>query len=226
MAAAAALSAAPAGLAGETAEPVPAQAPVWREDFNAMPAGWQTRTKPGAKPAVFTITRDEKTGESFLNMSATNGSAALVAKLDNINPDQSPVVRWRWRVSVFPEGADGRKPDKDDQAIGIYISAGSMFRQRSLAYRWETDTPVGAEGESSYAGGVVSVKWICLRNRESGAKTFVVEERNFVEDFRKAFGFVPDKAGISISCNSQYTGTTAEAQLDWIEILPAPAAGK
>lgn len=221
---AAAAIASGAALCAALAQDSGAAKALWREDFNTMPDAWKVRTKPGTSPAVFTAAKDPATGETFLNMAATNASASLVTDPEHLDPQKAPVIRWRWRVAVFPQGADGRNPDKDDQAIGVYISTGSFLRQRSIAYRWETDTPVGAEGTTTYAAGVVSVKWICLRNRQSSdGKTFLVEERNFLEDFRKAYGFEPKQIGISISCNSQYTGTTAEAQLDWMEFLPASA---
>ena len=50
-------------------------------------------------------------------------------------------MRWRWKVVTLPAGADGSKDKLDDQAIGLYVSTGGMFSQKSFALRWETDTP-------------------------------------------------------------------------------------
>ena len=71
---------------------------------------------------------------------------------------------------------------------------------------------------------MVKVKWFSLRNQQDGdGKTFFVEQRNVAEDFKQAFGSLPGKIGIGISCNSQYTASQAQANLDWIEfVAPSP----
>ncbi len=203
----------------------PSGAPAWREDFQTMPDGWQVKTKPGVKAAEFSVAKADESGDSFLNMRADDASGTFMINFKNIDLNKTPILRWRWRVTTFPEGADGRDSAKDDQAIGIYVSYGGMFRQRSVAYRWETETPVGAEGTAKYAAGVMQVKWICLRDKKDGdGQAFFVEERNIAEDLKKAFDTIPNEFGIGISCNSQYTGTAAEAQLDWIELRSKSAA--
>lgn len=203
---------------------------VWREDFDALPKDWEVRGKPGTPRAKFeavTIAADTNATVSVLRMTADAASSSVVASLPAVDLRKTPILRWRWRVIELPAGADGLDPKKDDQAIGVYVSAGGMFSQRSVAYRWETETPVGASGTAKYAGGVARVQWFCLHNRGSASNEFVVESRNVAEDFKKAYGEIPEKIGLSISCNSQYTGGKAAAELDWIEFVaedPVPSA--
>jgi hypothetical protein len=219
------VAAAVAALAGEAKTEEPAMKTGWRQEFETMPSGWKVKGKPGTPNAVFTVGRSAEGTNTWLNMAADKASASLVVELPWVKLKDTPILRWAWRVTTFPEGADGRESAKDDQAIGVYVSTGGMFSQQSLAFRWETETPVGAEGTATYAGGVVKVKWLCLRNKASAqGDSFLVEERNVAEDFKSRFGSVPDKIGLSISCNSQYTGTKAEAQLAWIEFVTAPAS--
>ncbi len=197
----------------------------WRQDFASMPEGWKVKGKPGTPSAQFTVERSKDGSNTWLNMKADKASASLVVELPDVKLAETPVLRWAWQVTVFPEGADGRDSDKDDQAIGVYVSAGGMLSQQSLAYRWETETPVGAEGSANYAAGVVKVKWVCLRNKDSSrGGVFLIEERNVAEDFKNRFGVMPKKLGLSVSCNSQYTGTKAEARLAWIEFAPTPSS--
>lgn len=192
--------------------------PVWRQDFETMPTNWDVRTKPGVSPAIFTITTNST--NACLQMVADGGSATLSAELKGVDLRKTPVMRWRWRVLKLPDGADGRYSKKDDQAIGLYITTGTIIQQKSVAYRWETATPIGDEGDALYGGGVVRIHWFCLRNsNDNKVGSFVVEQRNVADDFRKAYGFVPDKVGLGISCNSQYTSSHAEAQLDWVEFI-------
>ena len=194
----------------------------WREDFRAQPKGWEVRRKPGAKLAEFRIEPASGDHDGALFMTADKASGMFAVHLGQVDLHRTPILRWRWRAITLPTGADGRVRERDDQAIAIYVSTGGPLRQKSVAYRWETDTPVGSEGDSSYAAGIVKAKWIALRNsKDAGA--FFVEERNVAHDFQHAFGFVPDDVSIGVTCNSQYTGTTAAAELDWVELVPAPA---
>jgi hypothetical protein len=201
---------------------------VWREDFifdpsariSSIPAGWKIEKKPGTKPAVFSIRNDPAQGGSYLNMEADRASASLLTSINEVDITQTPILRWRWRATVLPEGADGRSRSTDDQAIGIYIGTGSVLSNKSVSYRWDTLTPKGAEGNCAYGMGGIKVKWYTLRNKEDleGGKWFT-EERNVAEDFKNAWGFYPEKIYLSISCNSQYTKSRAAADLDLIEFI-------
>lgn len=212
-----------AGLAGSAGAQT-----TFRQDFASWPTDWEVQGKPLTPQAVFEVVADPADpARRVLNMHADAASASLKTRraLDGVDLNRTPILRWRWRVSQFPTGADGRDPARDDQAIGLYLSTGNVFNQQSLAYRWETETPAGAEGRARYAK-VVSVQWFCVRNQQDGTNTYFIEERNVAEDFKKAYGTVPKAIGFSISCNSQYTRSRAEAQLDWFEFVPLPSAGR
>ncbi len=229
-------SASPTSCAGDalTAEPKPG----WRESFDApeisekeksedseeslLPEGWELRGKPGTPAAVFRV---EKVGDStVLRMKADKASASVLCNPENVDLKKFPVLSWRWKVNVLPENADGRKEEKDDQAIGIYVGTGSFFRKKSVSYRWDTLTPKDSAGKCSYGVGTIKIKWFTLRNENDGTGNWYVDSRNIAEDFKKAWGECPDEFYISISCNSQYTGTKAEAVIDWIKLVPAEGA--
>ena len=192
-----------------------------RITFDTMPPDWNIKGKPFTKNAVFEIRNDPADpGHRWLSVTADKASASLLSDgaLD-VDLKKTPIIRWRWRATVLPPGADGRDPKKDDQAIGLYVSSGNVFKQQSIAYRWETEPPAGSEGTVQYAN-LFSIKWVALRDKShSDGQTFFIEERNVAEDFKKAFGAIPERIGIGISCNSQYTDSKAEAQLDWIEFV-------
>ncbi len=208
-----------------TEKTVPA---VWREDFvsasaldkTAVPKGWKLEKKLGARPAIFSVKREGKEGFSFLHMEADRASASLITKVDNVSLDKTPIMRWRWRATALPRGADGRVKAKDDQAIGIYVGTGILLNNKSVSYRWDTETPKGAEGDCAYGLGVIKIKWYTLRSKEdAGNGRWFTEERNVAEDFKKAWGFYPGTVYLSFSCNSQYTGSRAAADLEWIEFI-------
>lgn len=192
----------------------------WREEFRTVPPGWEVRTVPRTKVADFRADPAGADGAGVLVMEADNASATLATQLKRLDLARAPILRWRWRVLEFPRDADGRAAERDDQAIGIYVSYGGILGQRSIAYRWETQTPVGTEGNSTYGAGIVKVHWIAVRNEADGAGEFRIEERNVAADFQRVFGFVPTNPIIAVATNSQYTGTRAVAELDWIELMP------
>lgn len=205
----------------------------WIEQFSspgvsgiqALPPGWVIENKPGTALAEFSVRKDEISGDSFLHMEADKASASVITRLDGVDIGKTPYMRWRWRVRTLPDGADGRVRAKDDQAIGIYVGAGSTFSNKSVSYRWDTDTPRWSEGSASYGFGVVKVRWFTLRNKEDALSgPWIVEERNVAEDFKNAWGFYPDEVYLSVSCNSQYTGSEAAADLDWIGFDASAAA--
>jgi hypothetical protein len=213
------------------------EAPVvgWKADFdkviskgqNTIPEGWRIANKPGTKPVVFSVKRDAKNNIIFLNMKADMASSSLLTSLDTIDLTKTPTLRWSWRVITLPKGADGRIRSRDDQAIGLYIGTGSQLNNKSISYRWDTETPTGAEGDIAYGLGGVKVKWHTLRNKKDAANgNWYVEERNVAEDFKEAWGFYPEKLYLGVSCNSQYTRSEAEADLGLLEFIAPPASKK
>ncbi|MFN8640185.1 MAG: DUF3047 domain-containing protein [Candidatus Binatia bacterium] len=190
----------------------------WREDFRAPPTGWEIRTVPRTKVTDFRTDPTGADGTGVLLMEAPDASGTFATQLKGVDLQRTPILRWRWRVKELPTDADGRNPERDDQAIGIYVSYGGILGQRSIAYRWETDTPVGTEGDATYGAGIVKVHWITVRNQQDGTGQFHVEERNVAADFQRVFGFVPTDPIIAVSSNSQYTESRATAELDWIEL--------
>ena len=137
-------------------------------------------------------------------------------------------MSWKWRVDKLPRDADGDDSDKDDQAIGIYVGSGSTFSQNSIALRWETKTCKGKTGFVKYGMGAVKVHWRCVRNEKDGVKHWYVDECNIYEELKKIFdGKVPtENVVITISANSQYTGTDSDACLEYIAFSQQPFSKK
>jgi len=198
---------------------------TWREEFRTMPKGWEVRTVPGTDVTRYRADAGGAHGAGVLVMEADDASATLATQLKSVDLRETPILRWRWRVLEYPRDADGREAERDDQAIGIYVSAGGILGQRSIAYRWETDTPIGTEGDATYGAGLVKVHWIGVRNKDDGTGVWHTDERNIAADFQRVFGYIPDQPIIAVTSNSQYTNSHAVAELDWIELdLPPPAA--
>jgi hypothetical protein len=213
------------------AEASPAKAPYCRVDFSsypvstksAVPEGWKYQGKWGVPDPSYFIVKDPVSGAQVLRLVSDKATGtllyALVGKLDL---NKTPIMRWKWKMGKLPAGADGRFSSKDDQALGIYLGTGRLLRD-SVGYRWETETPIGAEGNATYAR-VVAARWQCVRNKDSALNTWFVEERNVAEDFKRAYGEIPVETVLTVSINSQYTGTQAESFLEYVEFVPLNAA--
>ena len=130
-----------------------------------------------------------------------------------------PVMRWRWRV-IRPVNvpADGKEPD--DQAGVVYLGDGTMISQKSVAYRWECNTSLGEKKNISYGGGMMKVRAECIRNRNTSVGEWVVEERDVLADFIRAYKRFPGKYFIlGVGANSQYSKSDTRLEIDYIEFV-------
>lgn len=200
----------------------------WKEDFSdpgssGIPSGWQVKGKPGTPRSVFYVKKDPDREGSVLFAESSSSSGTLVTQAKEVDLVKTPILTWRWKVNSLPVNADGRFPESDDQAIGIYVGTGTLLSNKSVSYRWDTDTPILTEGKAVYGMGAVKVKWFTLRNIEDTRKNeWFTETRDVLADFQNAWGIRPKKVYVSVSTNSQYTDSTSSAELDWIAFTSRP----
>jgi Protein of unknown function (DUF3047) len=195
----------------------------WRVDFTVVQAkllaeNWQIETLFGTPKTTFNLEQQAK--KQALVVSAKKSSGALVTTVKSVDLHKTPIMRWRWRVTKLPSKADGRITNKDDQALAIYVGIkGGYFSQKTLAYRWETETPRDASAKTSYILGTMKVKWFCLRNKSDQLGKWYTEQRNIADDFKQIYGVVPDKFALSIAANSQHTQSSTRAEIQWVEFV-------
>ncbi len=184
--------------------------------------GWTYKGKFGTRAAKFDIVNLD--GTRVLRLASDKGTGTLLHDIARIDLSKYRWMRWKWRVAALPRNADGTVPARDDQAIGIYIGTGSTFSQESVAFRWETRTPKETTGKVKYAMGALQVHWICVRNESDGLNKWYVDECNIYDILYKYFnGKVPSKdIALSLSANSQYTGSSSVAYLEYIEFSEKP----
>ena len=165
----------------------------------------------------FYLQEDKKNqSNTILVIESKKSSAVFACDLSNkVDLNETPILRWRWKVRKLPPFADGRLRQKDDQAVGIYIGTGSAFNQKSIAYRWETETPVNHWGKMVYSN-VMNVRFLCMRNKNDKLDVWYEECRNVRDDFMEKFGFVPEKFALVICGNSQNSKSEALAEIDYI----------
>ena len=200
---------------------------VWRDDFacpgkKSLPKQWQTEgLKPGVPKTVCSIKTVPDNSDPVLEIKCNKSTGGIIFDATAIDLKKTPIMRWRWRVLNYPPQADGRNPKTDDQPVAIYVGmADGLIRKKSVAYRWETLTPQGYEGTTTYAK-VLTVHFVTMRNHKTPVGEWVTETRNVAKDFQRVYGKIPDKFALSIIGNSQYTRSNTVAEIDYIEFVPA-----
>ena len=186
-------------------------------DKKSIPEGWSYRGKPGTPDVKYEIVEDTELKHNVLRIKSDKASGVIMIDCSDIDLEKYPVMRWRWKAVTLPTGADATVKAKDDQGIAVYVGYG-RFTQSSISYAWQTETPKGKSGNSTY-NMVVDVDWFTLRDKNDKMDTWFEEEVNVYDDMKKIFKKIPSSWALSISSNSQYTASKADVYLDYIEFV-------
>lgn len=194
----------------------------------ALPQGWKPLTfKKIAKHTEYVLVRD---GDQVVVKATSEASASGLTKEVSINPKDYPMVSWRWKVENLLQRSDVSRKDGDDYPARLYITfaydpehisfgkklmyqAGrALFGDIPIAalnYIWETKTPVGTMIENAYTN---FAQMIVVESGPSKVGTWVEEERNIYEDYKKAFGEEPPLInGVAIMSDTDNTKERAVA---------------
>jgi hypothetical protein len=201
--------------------------------LNSFPSGWTPREEPGRK--VYTVTKE---GDMHLVRARATGPRSAGNGIEADRPvkwnlEEYPILRWRWRPRVFPQGAN-EHTGKDDSALGVYIGfcppenldlcerslTGKLSISDRLAlpkllltkgvgslkYIWSEQLPKGFEFERRKAVKV-------LQSGAPATRDQWVEERvDVASDYQRRFNVqqLLNPIGISILTDADDTQTTAE----------------
>ncbi|MBI5777321.1 MAG: DUF3047 domain-containing protein [Nitrospirae bacterium] len=194
----------------------------------ALPDGWKPLTFPKVpKHTAYTLVKD---GSAVVVKAASNASASGLTKVVKIDPKEYPVVRWRWKVENLLKAADVTTKAGDDYPARLYITfeydpdkvgfgkkakykAGRLiFGDIPIAainYIWDAKAPQGLFIDNAYTD---FAKMVVVRSGAQGVGTWMEEERNIYEDYRKAFGSEPPLInGVAIMTDTDNTKESAVA---------------
>ena len=163
-------------------------------------------------------------GNSVLEAASHNAAAALLMPVDRHSISQGR-LRWRWRVMTsLTENLRETEKDGDDYAARVFVLFGDAeFGEgtRALAYAWAGHVPVGSRYPNPYTS---EVSTIVLRSGNQHAGEWMIEDRDIMADYARAFGEPPPElAAIALLVDTDDTGGTAMAWFDDIELLVALA---
>lgn len=179
----------------------------------------------------------EEDGTQVIEASTDNSASGLIARLD-LEPGESLMLKWRWKVSnVFDQG-DARKKSGDDYPARIYVAfefepeKASWFERakrktvatvfgeelpgNAINYIWANRLPQGETVANPYAE---ETKMIAVSSGNEQAVEWVTVERDLVADYRAAFGEDPPPIrGVAIMSDSDNTGESATAWYGDLEL--------
>lgn len=208
-----------------------------------IPAGWDHVTFRSVKFRT-TYTAAEEDGKIIVKAHAVKSSSAIVRRI-RFNPKETPILRWRWKISGTLPGGDERTKSGDDSAARIYVMfeyspERASFAQKlkyeaariffgeypphsALNYIWANKLPAGSAIPNAYAENSMM---IALKSGNETAGKWMDEEANIYGDYVKHFGGEPPMAsGVGIMADSDNTGGEVTAWFSDITLSPARAEG-
>lgn len=216
--------------------PAAAQGAVFlREEFNDL-ANWRPVTFPKIREQTrYSIETLER--ESVLQAESQASASAIVYRT-TFNVSDYPRLRWKWRVDNVYRKGNASSKEGDDYPLRIYVlfeydpeKAAAIDRAKyglaralygeypphsALNYIWASREDEEGILTNPYAS---NAKMIVLQKGRKNLRRWIVEERNILDDYRRAFGTDPPaRATLGIMSDSDNTKEASIAYVGFIEV--------
>lgn len=227
---AALLALAALALMGLAAAGAPDRLPVGAfsaaDSAQSLPDGWEriAFSKIDTQTQYDLVTVDS----TVVVRARSDGGASGLVTRRRIDPEEYPVITWRWRVNRVLDAGDARTKDGDDYPARLYITfdhdlgLGGRIKKtalralgyddipsRALNYVWASKAEAGTVFPNAYTD------WVRMLPVQSGPARcgqWVTHRRNIVADYRRAFGEDPPAiTGIALMTDTDNTGEHATA---------------
>jgi hypothetical protein len=203
-----------------------------------LPHGWRPWVINRVKAeTVYDLVRDTQTGGVVLH-AVSDRSASGLRQLLDVDPEQRPFIFWRWRIVDLVVSADNQDRYSEDAPARLMlffdgdrnslplnekmltetarVLTGHELPYATLMYIWENRFPPGTVLTSSYTG---QVKMVVVGTGQHRVGTWYSFERNYVNDYRRAFGSAPGRlVGVGIMTDTDNTGESVETFYGDIEL--------
>lgn len=197
--------------------------------ITSLEDGWEPMEFPKIdRHSRYQLTDDD--GEQVVMASTDNSASGLIAR-GSVEPGDSLILRWRWKVSNVYQQGNARKKEGDDYPARIYVAfefepdeAGFFERAKrktvevvfgeelpgnALNYIWANRLPVGEIVANPFTDTTMMV---AVNSGTANTGEWVTVERDIVADYRNAFDREPPKlVGVAIMSDSDNTGASATA---------------
>jgi len=210
---------------------------------SGFPAGWRPWIINRAKtPTEYRLVRDAETGHVVLYAHA-DAAASGLRQLLSVDPTAYPIVTWRWRVVDLIVSADNLDRYAEDSPVRLLLFfdgdkrslslkeqllmetaqllTGQVTPYATLMYVWENRLPVDTVISNAFSGQIKLI--VAGSGPEAGLGHWRSFERNYVDDYRHAFGAAPGRLiGVGIMTDTDNTGERIEAFYGDIALKRAP----
>ena len=197
----------------------PAQSPVGEDFEHGVPPGWATEGL-GPQPDKGRVEDDQETGGNHFLRISTDGSFYSFGIDTPFDPEQYPILTWRWRVDRMPQRADISTRSGDDAAARLFVvfrDAADPSIKRKLEYVWDTTHAAGTIIPDPFSPA--TVKAVVLESGSVKLGQWVSEKVNLVSDYQRAFGTKPGRVKtIAFASNSEETHSATVADFDDLQI--------
>ncbi len=152
----------------------------------------------------------EESGHHVLQAKSYGTASGLVFETE-YDPNEYPLLSWRWKIANTLVKGDSRTKAGDDYAARVYVVFPHWFfpKTRTLNYIWANRLPKEDLQANAYLSNAIMIAV------ESGAEKvgeWVAVRRNIIDDYRRAFGEdPPDIGAIAIMTDTDNTGESAIA---------------
>ncbi len=181
--------------------------PMLIDDFkNSLRPEWKAKEFKGVtkyEPVV-------EDGVPCLKAEAMGTASGLFYEI-KYDPQQQPILTWKWKIENIIEKGDARTKIGDDYAARIYVVFPSIFfwNTKALNYVWANKLPKGEAVPNSYTSNAMMV---AVESGPANTGKWIEYRRNIYEDYKKYFGSVPAKVGaIAVMTDTDTTGSKASA---------------
>ena len=174
----------------------------------------------------YTLVKDN---ETVVVKAESSASASGLIRKTAINPQEYPVLHWRWKTDRVLDKGDIFSKHGDDYPARLYIlfeydpTGLTMFEKikfeairliygkyppsHTLTYIWANKAPKGIMVPNAYTDRVMM---IAVESGPSLLNTWIHEKRHVADDFNKAFGKPPSAiSGVAIMTDTDNTGEIA-----------------
>jgi len=191
--------------------------------FRAGYAGDQLKSWRSVKLATranrFSVVDED--GASVLRIDSERSASALYYDV-NRKRQQVGKVAWRWKIdrSLTGEAPERTKRGDDYAARFFVVFDGEPFSRtaRAICYVWAASELVGSTYRNPYFSDVVT---IVLESGNARRGKWVPEERDFIRDYKAAFGSLPESvSAIAVMVDTDNTRSRATAWFDVIIVKP------
>ncbi len=169
-------------------------------------SGWTD--KPFKGKTTYELVKND--GKSVLKAHSFKSASGLIKKL-SVDCKKFPVLRWSWKIDHTLKKEDIKTKKGDDFAARVYVVFPRTFfwRMRAINYVWAAKMPKNSFAPSPYTSNSIIV---AVESGDEKVGTWVSEERNIYEDYKKMFGEEPPQlGGVAIMTDTDNTQDEATA---------------